>query len=294
MSDDKREKLREHLRNNRPKNRANLGNSSNNKEDFNKNLEDDSNLDNLNLNNNSNLDNSQIPNNKTNSNKRDYDEEPLVLKDYTVFMRVDLVFNGILIILTGVMLTAFMETMNFRFLFCIFFIVIIFYFIELYIYSALVQNNYIVKLTNKKALFYKNKNLIKDFDIKIDANFEFFSPYYRLREFDLHVLSVFIIFLFLDTKFSLKILSIFIILFGLIYFYGLLIQKMIYKNGNLNNFLKHRHKFQIDIGWIRTINGPTKKGISLFYFNEKDYKSLKEYLNTIFYKNLDKDIKSIR
>ena len=283
MDDDKREKLREYLRNNRPKNRANLGNSSNNKEKSNKNLENDS-----------NLDNSQISNNKINTNKRDYDEEPLVLKDYTVFMRVDLVFNGILIVLIGVMLTACMETMNFIFLFCIFFIVIIFYFIELYIYSALVQNNYIVKLTNKKALFYKNKNLIKDFNIKIDANFEFFSPYYRLREFDLHVLSVFIIFLFLDTKFSLKILSIFIILSGLIYFYGLLIQKMIYKNGNLNNFLKHRHKFQIDIGWIRTINGPTKKGISLFYFNEKDYKNLKEYLNTVFYKNLDKDIKSIR
>ena len=283
MDDDKREKLREHLKNNRPKSKINLGNSSNNKENSNKNLENDL-----------NLDNSQISDNKTNLDKRDYDEEPLILKDYTVFMRVDLVFNGILIILTGVMLTAFMETMNFIFLFCIFFIVIIFNFIELYIYSALVQNNYIVKLTNKKALFYKNKNLIKDFNIKIDANFEFFSPYYRLREFDLHVLSVFIIFLFLDTKFSLKILSIFIILAGLIYFYGLLIQKMIYKNGNLNNFLKHRHKFQIDIGWIRTINGPTKKGISLFYFNEKDYKNLKEYLNTVFYKNLDKDIKSIR
>ena len=80
MSDDKREKLKEYLRKNRPKNRANLGNSSNNKENPNKNLEDDLNLDNSNLNNDSNLDNSQISNNKIN--KRDYDKEPLFIKNH--------------------------------------------------------------------------------------------------------------------------------------------------------------------------------------------------------------------
>ena len=82
MEEDKREKLREYLRNNRPKNRANLGNSSNNKENSNKNLENDLNSDNLNLNNNSDLDNSQILNNKINSNKRDYDKEPLLIKNH--------------------------------------------------------------------------------------------------------------------------------------------------------------------------------------------------------------------
>ena len=80
MSDDKREKLREYLRNNRPKNSVNLDNNSNNKENSNKNLEKDLNLDNLNLNNDSDLDNSQIPNNKINSNKRDYDKEPIIIK----------------------------------------------------------------------------------------------------------------------------------------------------------------------------------------------------------------------
>ena len=69
MSDDKREKLREYLRNNRPKNSVNLGNNSNNKENSNKNLKNES-----------NLDNSQISNNKTNLNKRDYDKEPLISK----------------------------------------------------------------------------------------------------------------------------------------------------------------------------------------------------------------------
>ena len=74
MDDEKREKLRECLRNN----------NSNNKENSNKNLENDLNSDNLNLNNNSNLDNSQISNNKINSNKRDYDKEPLIIRDYNM------------------------------------------------------------------------------------------------------------------------------------------------------------------------------------------------------------------
>ena len=53
MSDDKREKLREYLRNNRPKNKINL-------------------------------DNYQISDNKTNLNKRDYDKEPIILNNYEI------------------------------------------------------------------------------------------------------------------------------------------------------------------------------------------------------------------
>ena len=84
MSDEKREKLREYLRNNRPKNNINLGKKSNNKENSNKNLEDDSNLDNSNLNNDSNLDNYQNLSNKTKPKKRDYDKEPLIIRDYNM------------------------------------------------------------------------------------------------------------------------------------------------------------------------------------------------------------------
>ena len=84
MSDDKREKLREYLRNNRPKSKINLNHNSDNKEKSNKNLENDLNLDNSNLDNDSNLDNSQILNNKINSKKRDYDKEPLIIRDYNM------------------------------------------------------------------------------------------------------------------------------------------------------------------------------------------------------------------
>ena len=111
MSDDKREKLREYLRNNRPKNSVNLGNSSNDKKISNKNLENDLNLNYPNLNNNSNLDNSQISNNKINSNKRDYDKEPLIIRYYNmhetaffavtipVLLFVNFISNGISVFL---------------------------------------------------------------------------------------------------------------------------------------------------------------------------------------------------
>lgn len=78
MSDEKREKLREYLRNNRPKSKINLGNNSDNKKNSNKNLEKDSNLDNSNLNNFQNL------SSKTKPNKRDYDKEPLIIRDYNM------------------------------------------------------------------------------------------------------------------------------------------------------------------------------------------------------------------
>ena len=80
MSDEKREKLREYLRNNRPKNSVNLGNNpyenSNNE------------LDGLNSDENLNSDNSQISDNKTNLNKRDYDKEPIIIKDYGNFYQL--------------------------------------------------------------------------------------------------------------------------------------------------------------------------------------------------------------
>ncbi|MCZ6168529.1 hypothetical protein [Campylobacter ureolyticus] len=74
MSDDKREKLREYLRNNRHKNKINLDN-------------------------NSNLDNSQISNNKINSNKRDYDKEPLIIYEYSSAINL---FFGIIVLVVSV------------------------------------------------------------------------------------------------------------------------------------------------------------------------------------------------
>ena len=93
MSDDKREKLREYLRNNRPKNRVNLGNiGPNDKENSNKNLEKDLNFDNSNLNNSQNLPS------KTKPKKRDYDKEPLIVKNYSVLLVFIICLMGVILI----------------------------------------------------------------------------------------------------------------------------------------------------------------------------------------------------
>ncbi len=81
LSDDKREKLRECLRKNRPKNRVNLGNSSDNKI----------------LENELNLDNFQISDNKTNLDKRDYDKEPLIIKNYNSANLLSYIFISLII-----------------------------------------------------------------------------------------------------------------------------------------------------------------------------------------------------
>ncbi|MCZ6168554.1 hypothetical protein [Campylobacter ureolyticus] len=147
MSDDKREKLREYLRNNRPKNRVNLGNSSNNKENSNKNLEDDLISYNSNLNNDSNLDNYQNLSNKAKPKKRDYDKEPLIIRDYNmhetaffavtipVLLFVNFISNGI---------SVFFIPKN-----------IIFMFITLEIFLELLKHPY------KTSIFYDSKIVYK-------------------------------------------------------------------------------------------------------------------------------------
>ncbi|MCZ6149855.1 hypothetical protein O6B96_02145 [Campylobacter ureolyticus] len=106
MSDDKREKLREYLRNNRPKNRTNLGNSSNNKENSNKNLEKDSNLD------NSNLDNSQNLSNKAKPKKRDYDKEPIIIENNVILVNFIALIIGIFFIIAIFLFFKLHETTN--------------------------------------------------------------------------------------------------------------------------------------------------------------------------------------
>ena len=106
MSDNKREKLREYLRNNRPKNRVNSNYSSNNKENYNKNLKNDLNLD------NSNLDNSQISNNKINSNKRDYDKEPIIIENNVILVNFITLIIGIFFIIAIFLFFKLHETTN--------------------------------------------------------------------------------------------------------------------------------------------------------------------------------------
>ena len=288
MDDDKREKLREYLRKNRPKNRANLGNNSN------KNLENDLNLD-----------------NKTNSNKRDYDKEPLILKDYTNFMETHNIFNVMLCFVSSFICLGTYETYVdiFKTSFLLFFIYSIFFIIDILILNFLSNNKKLVKLGQTKILFYENSKLVREFIVKTKPKkyaiddidkIEFDSFLYAIKMYEkrigLPILLFAIVFAIIknDKEIFLTIISIFFILI-LTIFYDVLVRMFLYRksNGNLKNFLKYSQKLQIDIGWIRNIRIVTRKGISLFYFNEEDYKKIKEYILIVYDKNLDKDVKPI-
>ncbi|MCZ6169092.1 hypothetical protein [Campylobacter ureolyticus] len=203
MSDDKIEKLREYLRNNRPKNRANLGNNSDNKEKYNKSLEKDFNLD------NSNLDNSQISNNKTNSNKRDYDKEPLIIKSYERFFLAILQISSFFI---GCVLTILLvnnSNGDLYMCFMLFFSTFIFIFISYLFYN--IFNVYEIKLTNNYIQFYKNQELKREIftkDINKNIMWLFGSTY--LKKYKLKEILFFILFFVTISIFYIRIFFFFL------------------------------------------------------------------------------------
>ena len=298
MDDDKREKLREYLRNNQPKNRINLGNNSNNKENFNKNLENDLNLD------NSNLNHSQNSSSKEKPKKRDYDKEPLILKDYTEHMSMHLGLCLIVSFFIFLNFSSFFEeydygNINLIFLFVNMLLFIVFLFIDIYLFIFFNSVNRIVVLYNSYAIFYEENKITKEFFLK-GKNIGVNSFFHMVKSINFFIIPVLIVLVILESMekgflFGFCSLFIFIVSFITIICYDFLFRKIIYKNinGNLNGFYDNWLKLHIEIGWERMSDLVTRRGISLFFFNEKDYKDLKEYIQIVFDKNLDKDIKSV-
>ena len=99
MSDNKREKLREYLRNNKPK--IILGSSD-------ENFKFDEKFENLRSSNLKDQNNNEISNNQTNSNKRDYDKEPLIIYD-----RTDLVIKNNIILIYFMIASLIIENIFF-------------------------------------------------------------------------------------------------------------------------------------------------------------------------------------
>ena len=164
MDDDKREKLREYLRNNRPKNKIDLNNNSDNKENSNKNLENDL-----------NLDNSQISNNNTNSNKRDYDKNPIIINDYSNFFtgtqRLFALMFGIAFCSTFI---GFPEAI-------IIFPIIVFPSIVLEYYFSIKKSNYTICLKNNKILFLIDNNIERIIDTNEISKY-IYMPFWKTNE----------------------------------------------------------------------------------------------------------------
>lgn len=152
------EKLREYLGNNKPK--KNLKSS------------DELNLDSVNLHNNSsNLqhqNNTQILNNKT-SNKRDYDKEPLILKDFTIYINYH---NFICLVIISVVAILFISDRISLFVYLSALVTILIF--DFLIYLKLKSENYLIKLHNKRVEFFSNTKPWQTHHIATD-NIEFLS-----------------------------------------------------------------------------------------------------------------------
>ena len=291
MDDEKREKLREYLRNNRPQNRVNLGNSSNNKENSNKNLEKDSNLnnnlnskkdenlDNSNFKNNLendlnsdeklNLDSSKFLNNKTNS--IDYNIKPLILKNYDPFLCSQMPLLFILFINS-----VFLFENKFLLYFCILLSIVALSAI-LYCYFT-IFNKYDIKIYKTKIDFLKN-NMVKD-SYKLDKNT--IKDNFRIKELKDKYLFLLIGFFILTINFEEPFYSLIPIVSILsVYLYqNLLLCIIFYKNNKtLKKFWKFRKIMSIaidfyDIGELFYHFG---KGFTFRIFSYKDYRSLRIY-----------------
>ena len=325
MSDDKRKKLREYLRNNRPKNSVILGNSSNNKENSNKNLEDDL-----------NLDNSQILNNKINF--RDYDKEPLILQDYnglgfamfsllTIFYWFislcyifDKINNYYLMRESEYNYFDFNYAMRCALLFGL--VTIVLFFIS-YLCICIAKRRY-THFYLSKAIFYNHRHEIiniiffENYEDRIILNNthnqigEKYEKYVEKEEGKftygsfLHMITseyfglvflgilVFLSLFFIQSSFVINIFIIAFITF-LTQFLEILVFMGIYKKSNksLKNFYKYIMKFLIYIEWNSFDRWKPNPNIPMFFFNQKDHDDLKEYVLSVFHRDIDDNFKRV-
>ena len=96
-------------------------------------------------------------------------------------------------------------------------------------------------------------------------------------------------------SFRLFLLCVFIIIFTLFLaeFLEILVFMGIYKKSNktLKNFWKYARKFQINIEWASIERWKITPTINMFYFNQKDHDELRQYILTIFNRDIDNNLK---
>ena len=306
-----KEKLREYLRNNRLRDKENLGNAGSiNEENYTKSLKNNLNSGDLNLNNDSNsktlkdsLDNSQISNNKTNSNKRDYDKEPIVIKDYSYFFGVSLKYFSVTIGITFIFYIFYIvvnpmkEKIEILILFVLMIVPLVFVFYNYY--AHVVKDNYTLYFTNNSINYMLDGKLKRKIDINEIPNY-LLKPFWKNR-FDTElaifilVILVFIVSLWLiyATKPFPKEIYYFIVL----WLASKLFANIVFKASLylwLNKTLSGFRIFPILIIAEPIIDPKSGTGIWLsnqkyyfiYFYNEQIYDEVREY----FLQNLGFDI----
>lgn len=295
MSDDKREELREYLGNNRPKNRVNLGNNSNNKENSNKNLED-----------NSNLNNSQISSNE-NSNQRDYDKEPIVIKDYSYFFGVSLrfisFFIGITIVVSVMCMTmnSIKEKIEIWFLFAP--LIVPFVFVCFDYYAHVARDSYTLYFANNSINYMLDSKLKRKININEIPNY-LLKPFWKNK---LDIQAVIIVLIIVISIFAYLLISLSkpisneIYYFTALFFISQLFGNIIFKvllylwiNKTLYGFrvfptLIIAEPINPKLGTPSEFSNK-QKYYFIYFYNEQIYDEIREY----FLQNLGIDINKTR
>lgn len=237
-----------------------------------------------------------------NKNLRDYDKEPLILRDYSR----EILLHGILNLIFFFISLLFVFTIQYqiefdkfdeiiRKIYILFLIFIVFLFIS-YVITIISKERFVSLSSNMRAVYYDSDLQIRKIQSLL-GNKEFLSfLYFILSSKFITLYPILIIsiggFIFtFDSEFIISLLLYAFALF-LAIIYDILFRMLLYKksNKNLTNFWEYSQKFVIDIGWIRGVRVIIQQGATIAFFNQKDHDLLKEYFLTLFHINLDKDI----
>ena len=267
-----------------------------------------------------------------NKNQRDYDKEPLILRNYTswaLFIHFLLIF-AFWVIVSAFVLNKFdeFEDGNLEIEIAIQ-TAISFGFITTLILILDFKN--ILSIKPHYTHFYNSKVVFYNYNNKIDETIHFqvmgdrivfHNPFDNPIGYDIsHVkkeegkmvfcsfmriitttgfgwafLSAFtIINLSSRHSFELFLLCVLITIFTLFLaeFLEILVFMGIYKKSNktLKNFWKYARKFRINIEWASIERWKITPTINMFYFNQKDHDELRQYILTIFNRDIDNNLK---
>ncbi len=221
--------------------------------------------------------------------KRDYNKEPLVLKDYEPFMKWHTMIVFICIIpsltITWVPMVSTPSDYN-RLIRFVIYVLLFCPIIEVLLYYIFViRGERKVKLYNNKIKFYKNGKFKKEHKFKKGEfsgflkriSVEWYIEYIKKNK----ILAIFSIVFVISFWGIATVLGIILWIFLFIGYDRVVKQIIYYKsNGSLYNFTSY---LQIGVGFysIRFM------GVYVCYFKNKDYISLKQYFLDIFDENLD-------
>lgn len=278
---------------------------------------------------NSNLKNDIFDKNKS---QRDYDKEPLILRNYTswaLFIHFLLIFAFWVIVSVSVLNKfdefedgnleigiAIQTAISFGFITTL---ILILDFINILSIKPHYTHFY-----NSKVVFYNHNNKIDEtihfqvmgnrivlhnpFDntisydishVKKEEGKMVFCSFIRIittTGFGWAFLSVFTIINFGSRhSFGLFLLCVLVTIFILFLaeFLEILVFMGIYKKSNktLKNFWKYARKFQINIEWASIERWKVTPTINMFYFNQKDHDELRQYILTVFNRDIDNNLK---